>query len=176
MAKNSHDCLWNGPSWPFATTQTLVALANLLNDYRQDILSPKDYISLFQTYAKSHYRDGKPWVAEDLDPISGRWIVDKERSAYYNHSGFCDLVITGLVGLRPRPDDVVEIFPLAPANWDYFCLEDVPYHGRLLTIFYDRTGERYHCGKGLVVLEDGREIARRPAIEKLSTTLAHKAR
>ena len=29
--RHNHECLWNGPSWPFATTQTLVALANLLN-------------------------------------------------------------------------------------------------------------------------------------------------
>ncbi|MBL7133499.1 MAG: hypothetical protein ISS78_05325, partial [Phycisphaerae bacterium] len=27
--QNRHDCQWNGPSWPFATTQTLVALGNL---------------------------------------------------------------------------------------------------------------------------------------------------
>ena len=31
-----HECLWNGPSWPFATTQTLVALANLLNGAPQN--------------------------------------------------------------------------------------------------------------------------------------------
>jgi hypothetical protein len=29
-------CVWSGNSWPYATTQTLVALANLLNDYEQD--------------------------------------------------------------------------------------------------------------------------------------------
>ena len=29
------DCQWNGPSWPFATTITLRALANVLNGYKQ---------------------------------------------------------------------------------------------------------------------------------------------
>jgi hypothetical protein len=32
---------WDGQSWPFATTQTLVAMANLLNNYTQDIVSKK---------------------------------------------------------------------------------------------------------------------------------------
>ena len=34
-AAEGDDCQWNGPSWPFATTITLKALANVLNDYRQ---------------------------------------------------------------------------------------------------------------------------------------------
>ena len=34
-----HECQWNGPSWPFATTVTLTALANVLNDYPQQAVS-----------------------------------------------------------------------------------------------------------------------------------------
>jgi hypothetical protein len=42
-------------------------------------------------------------------------------------------VITGVVGLVPRPDDVVEVNPLLPADtWDWFCLDDVQYHGHTL--------------------------------------------
>ena len=99
-------------------------------------------------------------MAEDLDAYTGKWIVDLPRSVDYNHSGFCDPVITGLVGLRPRSDDTVEVNPLVPAGkWDWFCLDGVPYHGRSLTILYDKTGDRYHRGKGLRVLADGKEIA-----------------
>ena len=29
------ECQWNGPVWPFQTTQVLLGLANLLNDYHQ---------------------------------------------------------------------------------------------------------------------------------------------
>jgi len=42
MFANPHECLWNGPSWPFATTQTLVALANLLNNYQQNYVGKND--------------------------------------------------------------------------------------------------------------------------------------
>jgi hypothetical protein len=171
MQTVAHDCLWNGPSWPYATSQTLTAMANLLNNYSQTVVTPQDYVSQLTIYAQSQYRDGQPWVAEDLDALTGKWIVDKPRSVYYNHSTFCDLVITGLVGLRPSPDNVVEVNPLAPSDWDYFCLENVPYHGHLLTIFYDRTGQRYNRGKGLFLLADGKPIASSPSLGKLSGQL-----
>ena len=76
MFSNPHDCLWNGPSWPFATTQTLVALANLLNNYKQNYIGKSDYLELLRTYARTqHFKlpDGRviPWIDEDYDPITG---------------------------------------------------------------------------------------------------------
>lgn len=171
MAPHKHDCLWNGPSWPYATTQTLVAMANLLDNYSQGVVTREDYLTLLTGYANSQYRDGKPWIAEDRDGLTGKWIVDLPRSVYYNHSGYADLIITGLVGLRPRADNVVDIRPLAPAAWDYFCLQDVPYHGHLLTLFYDKTGQRYHRGAGLHVLADGREFIHADTLQNVTGTL-----
>ncbi len=156
MFHNDHDCLWNGPSWPYATTQTLVAMANLLNHYDQTTITSKDYLLLLTNYAKSQYKKGKPWIAENLNGLTGEWIVDKPRSVDYNHSGFCDLIISGLVGLRPCAGDRLEVHPLLPNDtWDYFCLDGIPYHNHSITILYDKTGERYHQGKGLRVFVDG---------------------
>ena len=67
--------------------------------------------------------------------------------------------------LRPRADDTIEVNPLAPEGWDYFCLDHIAYHGRTLTICWDRTGQRYGKGKGLRVFADGKQIA---AAEKLA--------
>ncbi|MEJ7710711.1 MAG: hypothetical protein WKF84_12795 [Pyrinomonadaceae bacterium] len=163
MFEADHPCLWNGPSWPFATTQTLVALANLLNDYQQPHLGKRDYLKLLQTYARSQHitlADGKTvtWIDEDLHPDTGEWIARKwlyerndplkDRGQYYNHSGYCDLVISGLIGIRPRSDSMLEVNPLVPdQTWDYFALDRVPYHGRMLSVLYDRTGERYRRGR-----------------------------
>ena len=163
----NHDCLWNGPSWPYATTQTLVAMANVLNNYKQDVVSKSDYLAVLRAYAKSQHKNGKPWIAEDLDALTGQWIVDLPRSVDYNHSAYCDLIITGLIGLRPRADDAIEVNPLAPADWDYFALDHVRYHGRILSIFFDRTGSRYHRGAGLHVLADGKEIAASATVQKI---------
>ena len=56
--------------------------------------------------------------------------------------------------------------------WDYFCLDNVLYHGRILTILYDKTGERYGRGKGLHVFVDGEPIAGSPSLRRITGTLA----
>ena len=68
-------------------------------------------------------------------------------------------MITGLIGLRPRMDNTVEVNPLIPeGKWDYFCLDNVLYHGRNLTILWDKDGSRYQRGKGLHIYVDGKEV------------------
>ncbi|MHC4682256.1 MAG: glycosyl hydrolase family 65 protein [Planctomycetota bacterium] len=69
-------------------------------------------------------------------------------------------MISGLVGLVPRHDDTLVVDPLVPADaWDWFCLDNVLYHGRTLTILWDRSGAKYGRGQGLSVFSDGRKIA-----------------
>lgn len=155
-------CEWDGAVWPFATSQTLDALANVLRDYNQSVVSSRDYFDAFLTYVHSQHADGKPYIGEYLDETTGQWINGKgERSRYYNHSTFADLVITGVVGLRPHPDNTIEIFPLLPSGtWDWFCLDGVKYHGCTLTILWDKDGTRYHRGSGLIVLANGKQIMR----------------
>ncbi len=74
--------------------------------------------------------------------------------------------------MRPNAGDRVEVNPLVPAGaWDYFCLDNVHYHGRRLTILYDKTGERYKKGKGLRVLADGQEIGASEKMQKVTAAL-----
>ena len=169
----NHDCLWNGPSWPYATTQTLVAMANLLNNYpRQQAVKREDYWKLFQTYTRSQFKDGKPHVAEDLDAATGKWIVDLPRSVEYNHSGYCDPLISGLMGLRPRSDNELEINPLLPENsLSYFCVDGIAYHGHIITILYDRMGDHFGVQGGLRVLVDGAVAASSAKIARLMVSL-----
>lgn len=66
----------------------------------------------------------------------------------------------------------MEVNPLLPDNtWDYFCLDNVLYHGHILTILWDKTGEKYGRGRGLLVLADGKEIARSSSLSKIKGTL-----
>jgi hypothetical protein len=169
----SGTCQWNGPSWPFATTQTLVGMANLLNNYEQDVVGREDYFDILSIYAKSHFKansaDGArhSWLAEDLNGLNGRWIADEARSVNYNHSAFNDMVITGLIGLRPSEGEDITVNPLLPdGEWDYFCLENVPYHGKSVTIMYDRDGTKYGAESGFSVYVDGVLEANSPIPEK----------
>ena len=128
----------------------------MLRDRKQPVLSATDYFDAFLTYVHCQHADGKPYIGEYLDEVTGDWINGKGgRSRYYNHSTFADLLITGVVGLRPRADDTVEVWPLLPAGtWDWFCLDGVKYHGRTLTILWDKDGSRYGRGAGLRVLAE----------------------
>jgi len=185
--KVRHECLWNGPSWPYATTQTLVALANVLNGSQHSAVTSSDYLHLLGAYVDSQHirlRDGRiiPWIDEDLDADTDEWIArdilmaqhakPENRGRYYNHSGFADPIITGLIGLRPADDNEVTINPLLPPDtWNYFALDGLPYHGHQLTIYYDRDGSRYHRGAGLHILCDGHAIAKTDGLERLQGSL-----
>ena len=95
---------------------------------------------------------------------------DRERSRYYNHSTYNDLIITGICGLRPQIDGSIVINPLLPQDkWDYFCLDGISYRGHTLTIIWDHDGQHYHQGKGLTLLIDGRKAAHRPDLGELTT-------
>ena len=158
-------CWWSGQSWPYATTQTLKALANVLREQRSDAVklpvNAADYVKLLRVFAKSHRKEGRPYLAEALHPDTGSFKGHDgyNHSEHYFHSSYCDLVITGLVGIQEQPGDLLVIDPLAPNTWDYFALDDLPYHGRRLSVVWDRVGNRYAFGPGLHVLIDGKQVA-----------------
>jgi hypothetical protein len=166
-------CEWDGAVWPYATSQTLTAMGNVLREYPQAAVKDRDWFDAFLTYTRSHVYDGLPYLGEYQDESTGAWLKGRDpRSFYYNHSTYADLLITGLVGLRPRADDIVEIAPLLPAGvWDWFCLDRVRYHGRDLTILWDRDGSRYRRGAGFQILVDGKPLARSERLERLTAKL-----
>ncbi|MCQ2179112.1 MAG: hypothetical protein MJY91_03285 [Bacteroidales bacterium] len=171
-----HECQWNGPSWPFATSQTLTGLASYLRRFGEGVMTKEDYYETLCTFSNSHRRineEGRKicWIDENLNPFTGEWMarkmliergsVIKERGKDYNHSSFCDLVISGLIGLQPQPDGTLFIEPLIPeGKWSYFCLDGIVCMGRKIAVMYDRDGTRYGRGKGFFVFVDGKEAFR----------------
>lgn len=194
-------CQWDGPSWPFTTSMTLGALEKLLHGYKQEFIDKQAFLDLLKTYARSQHRtlpygDEIPWIGESLHPHSGIWLAraialdgmcplvqDKNnglkdmnhviiRGKDYNHSSYCDLVISGIVGLQFLDDDKIVVEPLIPeGTWDWFCLDGIQHDNKSLTILYDKTGERYDLGQGLRVFADGQEIGSSKSLSALSGTL-----
>ena len=163
-------CRWDGPSWPFATSQTLTGLANLLDNYpAQPYVSTADYDSLLHTYAATQMENGTPHVGQAHDPSQPDWIYD---ATDYNHSTYADLVISGLIGIRPQLVNTLRIQPRVPGSWNYFALENVPYHGHNITVLWDRTGDHFHQGPGLHVYVDGRLAAISPTVREMNVPLA----
>ncbi|MCK2241951.1 MULTISPECIES: discoidin domain-containing protein [unclassified Crossiella] len=157
-------CRWDGPSWPYATSQTLTALANLLIEYPpQSYVDKDDYYTALRRYAQTQYKNGRPHVAEAHHPDRPQWMYDTPgHSQDYNHSTYTDLVLSGLLGIRPQPDASVLIHPLTPKSWTHFAVENLPYRGRNLTVLWDQDGTKYKQGKGFRVYLDGKPVATRP--------------
>ena len=138
-------------------------MANHLNHSAEPQTTKATFFKQMKLYAESMHHRGRPYIGEYLDETNGAWLMgDRERSRYYNHSTFNDLVITGIVGLRPQADGSIVVNPLMPeGTWTHFCLDNVSYHGNNITIIYDESGTHYHQGKGLILLVNGKKVAQR---------------
>ena len=169
-----HECLWNGPVWPFATAQTLTAVIEYLHTTENPTITSADFTRLLLQYAYSHRdEDGSPFLDENMDPDTGIWLArsilrewgrsDKERGQHYNHSTFIDLVITGICGICPADGNRLTVHPLG-TSLESFSLEDVPYHGHTLTVEWNRQ-------RGLAVTVDGIRRAEAPAAADVKITL-----
>ena len=178
MKEYPHECLWNGPVWPFATAQTLTAVIEYLNGTDAPVITADDFMRLLLTYAYSHRdTDGTPWLDENMHPDTGVWLAreimrewekipvpgkDSTRGRHYNHSTFIDLVLTGVCGIRPAEGDTLVIRPLGTCL-DSFCVRDIRYHGHTLAVTWNKAeglravvdGDReYFCSAdGKAVLE-----------------------
>lgn len=150
---------WNGPSWPYQSSQTLTAMANVLNDYHQQVVSSSDYVRLLRLFTRQHILpNGKINLVENYDPNNGGPIVYYYWSNHYLHSSYNNLIISGLCGIRPSASDTLTVHPLVDSTINYFMLDDVKYHGHRLTVVYDRDGNKYNLGKGLTVFVDGQRV------------------
>lgn len=155
-----HECLWNGYIWPFATSQVLTGLINAA-----DRTDNKKYADIFfgclKQYAAQHTRMGESgkilmWIDEVKSPYKDMWYSremlkdwgwQKERGGYergkdYNHSTFCDLVISGLGGVRVKNGNV-EFHPMIPDDWDYLLLDRLYICRNCYRMVYDKTGAKY---------------------------------
>lgn len=154
----NHECLWNGPVWPFATAQTLTAVIEYINSTEHPVIDADGFMKLLLQYAYSHRdTDGTPWLDENMDPDTGIWLAreimrkanrsDSERGQHYNHSSFIDLVMTGICGIRPSDDNILVVRPLG-TSLDSFKAEDIRYHGHSVDVCWNKD-------EGLTVTLDG---------------------
>ena len=194
ISYEGHECQWNGPSWPFATTQTLKALANFLNNYSNNkTVTKNDYFDLLLQYSKQHKlknENGETinWIDENINPFTGDWISRTrlknwdgkgwsdekggvERGKDYNHSGFTDLILTDLIGIKPKLNSTIEINPLVPNNWEWFAVDNIYYQGKKFSLIWDKTGKRYSRGKGLMFFRENILVAKSSKVENLTYSM-----
>ena len=155
LYKAKHECLWNGYIWPFATTQVLDAMIAVLNNYEQKTVTKEDFYEVLSQYAKMHYleENGKEvcWIDEVKCPVKNEWISRSilkdwgwkeekggfERGKDYNHSAFCNIILSGLLGISVRNGEVI-VEPKIPDDWEFFSVDNLWVNGTVYKIVYDK--------------------------------------
>lgn len=174
MKPFAHECLWNGPVWPFVTSLTLTALIEYLNSKDAHSVTPDDFMTLLLQFSSSHRdTDGTPWIDENMHPDTGIWLARdilsrsdnqlKDRGQHYNHSSFIDQVMTGVCGIRPAEGNRLIIRPLG-LSLDHFTATDIHYHDHLLDIRWEKT-------EGLTVTVDGQGRAFAPSTDQVEVSV-----
>jgi len=109
---------------------------------------------------------GTPGHTRGLQPGHRQADVGLARSHHYSHSTYVDLILSGLIGIRPHADDVLEVNPLLTADTPagaqpihYFAVQGVLYHGHDVSVIYDADGSRYGIGSGLSVFRGSDVLA-----------------
>ena len=170
------------------------------NKYTKDDSTKKcasNFYDVFRVYATSHRRvaeDSKKlvcWLDENLNPFTGEWLAremlktwrngtwdpakgGEERGKDYNHSTFIDLVITALLGVRPTYKNVLIFNPfiiVSATSWDYFCLDNLLYHGKHITVLYDKSGKHYMKRPGLSVYVNGKLVHNSDKLKRIMIDL-----
>ncbi|KAK5942843.1 hypothetical protein PMZ80_005409 [Knufia obscura] len=170
------ECQWNGPIWPFQTSQVLTGMANLLDHYpkSQGVVGVSDYTNLLRLFAQLHYnreRGGILCIEEDYYPGTGYPLVGLARSPHYFHSGFNDLVLRDFVGIKPQANDSLVVNPHAdPQQILYFRADRIIYHGHEIAVQWDATGKQYGSA-GLQVEVDGKVVAKADTLTRLTVNI-----
>jgi hypothetical protein len=157
-------CRWNGPSWPFATSQTLTALARIARTGATPQAAPA-FLALLRQYAASHLEpDGGYWLDEDLDPDTGAWLTrdwrrrnDPARAEIgrdYQHSTFADLVLGGLLGIDVEGDAITTRPLPSAAELGWFEVRGLRLHGLDVEL-------SWHPEQGMRLTAGGRVARRR---------------
>lgn len=160
-------------------------MANLLLDCEQCYVNKSDYYRLLHQYAACQYieenGEKRPFIDENLDPFTGRWLArdilhawgreDKDRGRDYNHSAFCDLVLSGLAGIRFAEDRLTAEPLFGEEDLAWFCADGIRHKDRYFTLLWDRDGTHYGKGRGLKLYVDGEEKATAPELTGLEITL-----
>ncbi|KAI6815607.1 hypothetical protein KC327_g9282 [Hortaea werneckii] len=171
-------CVWNGQSWPFSTSVYLGTLARIARDGLSDIITPAFFNQEMSKYTSTNYKDGVPYTAESHYPTIDMWSGDTtNHSENYLHSTYMDNVFTNFFGIIPSLDDNFVMKPLVPSDseWSYFMIENLPYHGSLLTLVWDQDGTHYNCAgnhsAGLSLYSNGTLFHHQPHLGPVNKTL-----
>ena len=172
--------MWNGPTWPHATSIAARALGETLRRTGERFVTRAQLFDLLSSLTRAQYfgdfrnKDfAEPWIGEYYHGDLGYW---KTSERDYFHSSYADLLITLLAGIVPGDDRELRLDPLLPpGRWDRLLLSGVRYHGHDVTVAWDEPDGSDAWGDGREGLDlwiDGELYASRPDLGPLTVPLA----
>lgn len=178
LKNTTYCCQWQGQSWPFSTCVFLDVLAMIARDNLSDVITPELFYDQLMVYTRTNYKDGVPFTAESHYPTIDEWSGDTtNHSENYFHSTYMDNIFTNLFGIVPSFGDRLVLQPLVPSNWSYFVVENLPYHGTLLTMVWDKDGTHYSStggpdhSAGFSIYSNGTMFHHQPTLSAVNITL-----
>lgn len=130
-------------------------LIQALKHYRQDAIRPEHFMDLMARYNDLVYPGvlpSDPLWRPNAHEYYSKWepYAQSPRPkpsdiSHDFHSMYLSLVVEGVVGLTPRPDEQIELEPMA-RQWAYFLLDGLRYRGHDLTIVWDRPDGQVRYG------------------------------
>ncbi len=118
--------------------------AKALRSYPTEYITPDMYRKLLEWVAWTEYVNGDNRYP-DNNEFFFNWnpeTLTLGRSGIHHNilGAFNFMIIDDIAGVRPRLDDVVELWPI-DVGYDHFTVNNLSYHGSDLTIVWDKPGD-----------------------------------
>ena len=139
--------------------------AKALRSYPTDYVTPDMYRKLLEWVTWTEYVNGDNRYP-DNNEFFFNWNPTTQtlgRSGIHHNilGAYNFMIIDDIAGVRPRLDDVVELWPI-DVGYDHFTVNNLSYHGSDLTVVWDKPGDgTRHYGdtpEGYSVYLDGRRV------------------
>ncbi|HZY28418.1 MAG TPA: PKD domain-containing protein, partial [Jiangellaceae bacterium] len=120
-----------------------------IRDYPSEYVTPGMYRALLEWLTWVQYVGGNNQLPNNNEfffnwnPATqtfGRSGIHHNILGAYNF-----MIIDDIAGVRPRLDNVLELWPI-DVGWDYFTVNNLSYHGKDLTVVWDRPGVDHYGG------------------------------
>lgn len=144
---------------PHAASVIAEVMANALRYYGPSKVTAEVFSRFLKGYTRLHFENNDPERPVLYEPIHGETGRDSGYPDLFQ-STYNDLLIRFIGGLVPCAEGRIELWPLVE-DLEYFRFRNIPYHGRLLDIAWDRPdGERVYTDldEGYTLMKDGEVV------------------
>jgi hypothetical protein len=118
--------------------------ARALRDYPSEHITPGMYGKLLEWTTWTQYVDGDNRLPNNNEFFFNWNPTTKTfgRSGIFHNilGAYNFMLVDDIAGLRPRLDDRLELWPI-DVGWSHFAINNLSYHGRDLTLVWDRPGD-----------------------------------